>query len=92
MVELPQAHVCANILAHCNDGYAKRRNSLVKVILLLIVEMVVAMVKERLDLEHIPRPGVRADIDENLRRLADRVLDSFQRLDCCVRIVLLTFN
>ena len=58
MVELSQAHVGANILAHRNDCNAKRRNGLVKVILLLVVEMVVAMMKECLDLEHIARPGV----------------------------------
>lgn len=77
MVELPQAHICANVLAHCNDGNAKRRYSLVQVVLLLVVEVVVAVVEERLNLEHVACPGVRADVNEDLRRFADGVLDGF---------------
>lgn len=64
MVELSQAHLCANFLAHGHHSDTEDGDCLVRRVLLLLVEVVVAVVKHVLDLEDVTRAGVGADVDE----------------------------
>lgn len=72
MLELPQRHLCANVLAHCYKRNADHGKRLERVVSL---RMVIALVQHPLDLKHIARPRKRADLDEDKCLLRHRVRD-----------------
>lgn len=89
MIELPQRHLRADVLAHGDERDADHRERLERVVLLgrplfCLVDMVVAVVQHRLYLQHVARARERADLHEDLRGLRDAVLHDLQRLQCRV--------
>lgn len=88
VVELADSHVGSDILSHRNDGDTDNGERLVQIVVLLGVEVVVAVSEHLLDLENAARAGKGADVDKDERLLADRALDSLERLDRSVRSVL----
>jgi hypothetical protein len=92
VVELPQAHLGADVLAHGNHGNTEDGDRLVRRVFLLLVEVVVAVVEHALDLEDVAGAGIGADVDEDRGLLGDRVRDRLENLNRRVRGILALYS
>lgn len=88
VVELSNRHVRSDVLAHRDERDSDDGQGLVKVVLLLRIEVVMAVVEHALDLEHVTGACERAHVDEDKRLLPDGRLDRLERLNRRVRSVL----
>lgn len=90
MVKLPQTHLRTHVLTHRDNGDSQNGQALVGRIILFFVEVVVAVMKHRLDLEHVARSGVCAHVCQDRRLLRQRMRDRLQDLARRVGSILTT--
>lgn len=71
MIELSQAHLSTDILAHRYQGNADHGKGLECVVIFASVDVVVAVMQHALHLQHIAGASEGAHFDQNLGLLSD---------------------